>query len=67
MLTCAILAGGFGSRMLPRTAYVPKVLVPVAGRPFLDHQVSWLRAQRVTQVFLGMLGNQGRRGCLATK
>ena len=52
MLTCAILAGGFGSRMLPRTAYVPKALVPVAGRPFLDHQVSWLRAQRVTRVVL---------------
>jgi len=29
-----ILAGGLATRMLPRTAAVPKFLLPVAGRPF---------------------------------
>ncbi len=31
-----VLAGGFGTRMLPRTEKVPKVLLDVAGRPFAD-------------------------------
>src|SRR5262245_5680355 len=29
-----VLAGGLGTRMLPRTEAVPKFLLPVAGRPF---------------------------------
>ena len=33
-----VLAGGLGTRMLPRTERVPKVLLPVAGRPF----AAWL-------------------------
>jgi len=33
-----VLAGGLGTRMLPRTETVPKVLLEVAGRPFS----SWL-------------------------
>jgi len=32
-----ILAAGEGSRMRPLTASRPKVMLPVAGRPFLDH------------------------------
>jgi N-acetyl-alpha-D-muramate 1-phosphate uridylyltransferase len=33
-----VLAGGLGTRMLPRTERVPKLLLPVAGRPF----AAWL-------------------------
>ena len=34
-LQAVVLAGGLGTRMMPHTATVPKVLLPVAGRPFI--------------------------------
>ena len=37
-----ILCAGFGTRMQPLTYYVNKGLVPVAGRPILEHIVSKL-------------------------
>jgi NDP-sugar pyrophosphorylase family protein len=60
MLTCLILAGGVGSRMRPLTDAVPKALVPVAGEPFVDLQLRWLRDQGVSDVVLSV----GYRGAL---
>ncbi|MBV9101581.1 MAG: NTP transferase domain-containing protein [Candidatus Dormibacteraeota bacterium] len=57
-----ILAGGLATRMRPLTEQLPKSLIPVAGRPFLFHQLEWLRQQGVTNVILsiGHLGAQIR-------
>jgi NDP-sugar pyrophosphorylase family protein len=57
-LPLAILAGGLATRLRPLTAKVPKVLVRVAGRPFLEHQLALLRKQGITRVVLcvGYLG-----------
>ncbi|HEX4231931.1 MAG TPA: nucleotidyltransferase family protein [Bryobacteraceae bacterium] len=54
----AILAGGLATRLRPLTESVPKVLLEVAGKPFLYHQLSYLRAQGVRDVVLcvGFLG-----------
>ena len=54
----AILAGGLATRLRPITEKIPKVLVPVAGRPFLAHQLELLRAQGLTRVVL-CLGHLG--------
>jgi NDP-sugar pyrophosphorylase family protein len=54
----AILAGGLATRLKPLTEKVPKVLIPVAGKPFLTHQLELLRAQGIRRVVL-CLGHLG--------
>ncbi len=48
----AILAGGLATRLRPITETIPKALVPVAGEPFLAHQLRQLRAQGLRRVVL---------------
>ena len=59
----AILAGGLATRLRPITEKIPKVLVPVAGRPFLAHQLELLRAQGIRRAVLclGFLGEMVQR------
>ena len=45
-----ILAGGRGERLRPLTDTLPKPMVPVCGKPILEHQVEWLKAGGVTDV-----------------
>jgi mannose-1-phosphate guanylyltransferase len=47
-----IVAGGFGTRLLPLTTHRPKHLLEVGGVPFLEHQVSRLAAAGVRHVVL---------------
>jgi NDP-sugar pyrophosphorylase family protein len=47
-----ILAGGLGTRMQARDAGLPKALIPVAGRPFVDHQLELLVAQGIHDVVM---------------
>lgn len=51
-MQAVILAGGLATRMRPLTETVPKVLLEVAGRPFLDWQLERLRAAGYTRVLL---------------
>jgi NDP-sugar pyrophosphorylase family protein len=58
-----VLAGGLGRRLAPLTDSLPKVLVPVGGRPFLDHLLCGLARRRVERVVLavGHLADQIER------
>ena len=56
----AILAGGRATRLGPLAADMPKAMIPVAGRPFVDHQLALLHRKGVRQVIfcVGHLGEQ---------
>jgi uncharacterized protein (TIRG00374 family) len=58
-----ILAGGLATRLRPITERIPKAMVEVAGKPFIDHQLELLRHNGVRQVVLclGYLGEQVER------
>ena len=47
-----IIAGGYGTRLLPLTRDRPKHLLEVGGVPFLTHQVRRLAAAGVEHVVL---------------
>jgi NDP-sugar pyrophosphorylase family protein len=49
-----VLAAGRGTRLAPLTDTVPKPLVPVAGRPFLEHILEFLRAGGVQEVVVNL-------------
>lgn len=49
-----ILAAGRGERLRPLTDRIPKPLVPVAGRPLLTHQLSWLAAAGFRDVVINL-------------
>ena len=57
-LSCAILAGGLATRLRPITQKVPKGLVEVAGKPFIQHQLMLLKEHGFEHVVLcvGHLG-----------
>jgi NDP-sugar pyrophosphorylase family protein len=55
MITQAlILAGGLGTRLRPLTETVPKPMVPVRGRPFLEHVLEYLKANHVKRAVLSV-------------
>lgn len=53
-LKAVILVGGQGTRLQPLTFYVPKPMVPVLNRPFLEHTVAYLKRYGVPEVVLAI-------------
>ena len=51
-MQAVVLAGGLGTRMRPRSETVPKSLLEVAGRPFIDWQLERIAASGITEVVL---------------
>lgn len=47
-----IMAGGKGSRMGPMSADIPKPMLPIEGKPILEHEINCLRAQGFTDIII---------------
>ena len=56
----ALLAGGMAMRLRPITETIPKAMVEVAGRPFIDHQLDLLRHNGIRRVVM-CLGYRGQQ------
>jgi NDP-sugar pyrophosphorylase family protein len=61
----AILAGGLATRLKPLTDSLPKSLVSIQGKTFLEYQLEFLKAGDVTDIVLcaGYLGGQIEKYC----
>ena len=55
-----IRAAGEGTRLRPLTLQIPKVLVPIAGRPVIEHSIGWLKRHGIAEIAINLhyLGGQ---------
>ena len=51
-MECVILAGGLGTRLRSAVSNLPKSMAPVAGKPFLEYLICWLRRQEIRRIIL---------------
>lgn len=51
-MQAVILAGGEGTRLRPLTADLPKAMVSVAGKPFLEHEINLLKRNSVKDLVI---------------
>ena len=49
-----ILAAGEGRRLRPLTNHLPKPMLPVAGRPLLEHTIVYLRENGITDLAINL-------------
>ncbi len=49
-----IMAGGFGKRLLPRTKNCPKPLLPVSGKPLLEHILNQFKNEGFVNIFISI-------------
>ncbi|MCK4756868.1 MAG: NTP transferase domain-containing protein [Thermoplasmata archaeon] len=47
-----ILAAGEGTRMRPLTSKISKSLLPIAGKPFIEHTLDALKANKITDIII---------------
>jgi mannose-1-phosphate guanylyltransferase len=53
-MKAVILVGGEGTRLRPLTSNIPKAIVPILNRPFLEHLLDYLQRHQVNEAILAM-------------
>ena len=51
-MKAVILAGGIGTRMRPLTYVIPKALLPIGGKPLLEHMIHYLGEYGITETIV---------------
>jgi len=51
-MKAVILAGGIGTRMRPLTYVIPKAMLPIGGKPLLEHTIRYLKEHGITEVIV---------------
>lgn len=59
-MQAVILAGGLGTRLRPMVGDIPKAMVTVQGKPFLEHQLRLLKRHGISDIVL-CIGYMGER------
>jgi D-glycero-alpha-D-manno-heptose-7-phosphate kinase len=49
-----ILCGGLGTRLRNVVNNIPKAMAPIGGKPFLMHQINWLKKYKITEIILAV-------------
>jgi glucose-1-phosphate thymidylyltransferase len=49
-----ILSGGFAKRLLPISEFIPKPLLPLGGRPILDHIIAKVTGLGIDRIYLSV-------------
>lgn len=59
-MQCVILAGGLGTRLRPIINKIPKSMIKIKNKPFLEYQIELLRKNDINEIILcvGYLGEQ---------
>lgn len=53
-MKAVVLVGGEGTRLRPLTYTTPKSLLPIANKPFLERQLTWLARHGIREVVLSL-------------
>jgi len=53
-MKAVLLAGGYGTRLAPITMRIPKVMIPIAGKPSIQHLIEQLREAGIVEIILSV-------------
>jgi len=53
-MKAVILAAGKGTRLRPLTDEMPKVMIPIAGKPILEHHIEHLAGAGIEDIFINL-------------